>query len=138
MNRHGTNSTSEPATGPPVGGSADISGEWTQHEHVADSAKIEAQKLVDTTGSPELAKQAIDAAVSAAPKDKDELALRLGFVSYLDLFEASMLVRSASGESYYVTCDHGGRWLVWSERILDSGKRFATREDAENSVRSES
>jgi hypothetical protein len=134
MNRHGAKSTKQASTSPE--GNAEVpADEWTQHEHVADRAKIEAQRLVDAVGTPELAKQAVDAATSDPATNKEELATKLGFVSYLEMFEASMAVRNLSGQSYFVTCDREGKWLVWNERMLDNGKRFATREDAENSVR---
>jgi hypothetical protein len=37
--------------------------DWTEHEHVADHARVQARQLVDEVGTPELAKLAIDAAV---------------------------------------------------------------------------
>ena len=33
--------------------------DWNEHEHVAEQVQLQAQKLVDLTGSPELAKFAI-------------------------------------------------------------------------------
>lgn len=36
--------------------------EWNEHEHVSITVQIEAEKLLVQTGSPELAKEAIDSA----------------------------------------------------------------------------
>lgn len=48
----GTNSS-------PDAGKATDSPDWNEHEHVAEQVQFQAQKLVDLTGSPELAKYAI-------------------------------------------------------------------------------
>lgn len=36
--------------------------EWNEHEHIAITIQIEAEKLLHQAGSPELAKEAIDSA----------------------------------------------------------------------------
>lgn len=123
-------------SGQRAGGQAsDATAKWNEHEHVAENAKIDAQKLVDTAGSPELAKQAIDAASNDNAKDKDALAAQLGFDSYLDMFESSTIVTAPSGETFYITGERSGAWAVWSERTLDTGKRFKTMDDAEQFIR---
>lgn len=40
----------------PTGHSAD----WNEHEHTVPSVQIQAEKLLETAGSPEIAKHAID------------------------------------------------------------------------------
>ncbi len=47
-----------PSLAPDAGQTAN-SPEWNEHEHVAEQVQLQAQKLVDLTGSPELAKYAI-------------------------------------------------------------------------------
>ena len=41
-------------------------GDWIIHEHIAPSLHAQAQLLIEQAGSPELAKQAIEAAARAA------------------------------------------------------------------------
>ncbi len=57
-----------PNTSAPSGGSSEIapsgkpevqSAEWSEHEHVSPQVQLEAKKLVDMVGNPELATQAI-------------------------------------------------------------------------------
>ena len=44
--------------------------EWTQHEHVSQPSRMDAQRLVDQAGTPELAKHAIDS-VTEEPTGRD-------------------------------------------------------------------
>ena len=113
--------------------------DWSQHEHTAESANADAQKLVDQTGSPELAKQAIDAVAERqktgrTEDKKDAFSKQLGFESYLELFEASTPVPSRDGKSWCVTSDRQGQWVVWNDRDLRVQQRFSSREDAVASV----
>lgn len=99
----------------------DASRAWTQHEHVTPAVQNQARQLVDQSGSSELAKQAIDAASQqplAAASDKNAFARRHGFKSYLELFEASSVVRSANGKNWCVTALPAGKWALWNEQDL--------------------
>ena len=105
------------------------SAEWTEHEHVAPPLAHHAQKLIDEAGSPGLARQALDAAAKHAPigdSRQDEFARRLGFRSYLDLFEASTLVRTAAGKNWRIGGVPGG-WIVWNEIDLAASEVFVTK-----------
>src|SRR5687768_2999335 len=56
-------------------------------EHIATPVQIEAQKLLEDAGSPELAKHAVDVAAIGRGEGspQDQFARRLGFASYLSL-----------------------------------------------------
>jgi hypothetical protein len=113
---------------------------WTQHEHVSPPLQAHAQQLVDEAGSPELARQAVNAAEHHPParaSSQDEFARRWGFRSYLELFEGSTLVRSAGGKSWRVTSVSGGGWIAWNETDLTAERTFATREEAVSQVPSQ-
>jgi hypothetical protein len=119
--------------------------QWSAHEHVSPVIQSQAQELIDATGSPELAKQALEAAQSEAERsagdrlisEQDSFAKRWGFQSYLDLFEASSLVRSAAGKNWRLNVVAGG-WIVWNETDLAASKVFATKQDALAAVPSRS
>jgi hypothetical protein len=104
---------------------------WEEHEHVAGPSDVEAQKLVNAAGSVELAKQALDKArePTAPAASKEALAKQLGYVSYLDLFEASTAFSDASGRPWYLTLDRSGSFLLWNEADL-TPSRYPTREAA--------
>jgi hypothetical protein len=110
---------------------------WTEHEHVSEPAKAQARRLVDELGSPELAKQAVDSVagtVAGATDAKERLARELGFVSYLDLFEASTPVRSSDERNWFVTSKPGGTWVAWNEQELAPGEEYDSMEGAMTSV----
>jgi hypothetical protein len=112
------------------------SAEWTNHEHVAPAVQTQAQKLVESAGSPGLAKQAIDATSSGRDQlasRKDNFARHWGFQSYLDLFEASTLIRTAAGQNWRLSAVSGG-WIVWNEADLRADTVHATKGAAEASV----
>jgi hypothetical protein len=62
----------------------------------------------------------------------DTFAKRLGFASYLDLFEASTPVSSADGKAWCLTRLAGDEWIVWNDRDLAIAGRHATQDDALN------
>jgi len=75
--------------------------------------------------------KAVDAASKPQPAaDKDEFARRLGFTSYLDLFEASTPAGTAEGKNWFITALSGGRWVVWNDENLTASDSFASLEDA--------
>lgn len=106
--------------------------EWSHHEHVTSPMKAQAKKLVDEAGSPELAKQAVDAAgkLHVVAADKDEFARRLEFTSYLDLFEASTAAASVEGKNWFITALRGGGWIVWNDVDLIASDLFSSPENA--------
>ncbi|HUE70912.1 MAG TPA: hypothetical protein VMP01_08480 [Pirellulaceae bacterium] len=114
---------------------------WPAHEeHVATPVQIEARKLLEQAGSPELAKHAVD---SAAPRPaqgspQDEFARRLGFGSYLSLFEDSALLVSESHKQWFATAVARDEWILWNDADLQVVGRFPAREAAERAIPSSS
>ena len=96
--------------------------------------KSQAQSLIDTAGSPEQAKQAVDEAAreqAAPPLTQEDFARRWGFASFLELFEASKSVGSAEGKKkWLLTALRGGKWLLWNDGDLSSAREFDSREEA--------
>ena len=101
------------------------------HEHVTPPMKAQAKKLVEEAGTQELAKHAIDAAAepNSAAAAKDEFARRLGFTSYLDLFEASTRAASAGGKNWFITALRGGNWVFWNDADLIASTSCSTPDD---------
>jgi hypothetical protein len=111
--------------------------DWQQHEHVAAAAQAEAQKLVDAAGSVELAKQAIDAAsepASSAPDSRSAFAERLGFDSYLEIFESAEPIVD-SDQTVWMVVAVGHKFVVWNEGTLRP-MHFKSREDAIDAIQS--
>ena len=138
--------------------------EWTEHEHTAASVDIEAQKvaagdasrqrpLVEQAGSKQIADKALEAverrsqSTPAQPSEpdqsppadqssKDRLADRLGYESFLAMYEASKKIDSGDLESpWYATPDRHGRWFIWSDAELDALQGFGTFGEAAESIR---
>jgi hypothetical protein len=111
--------------------SGDSSVDWHEHEHSAPAIELEAQQLIDHAGSPDLAKQAIDAAnhhhVEAAGP-ADELARELGFGSRIELLAASSSLTLQDGTPWWVTAVEEKGWVVWNEQALAAVQQFASLE----------
>lgn len=105
---------------------------WMQHEQASPQLELEAKKLVQAAGSPEIAKQAIDAVDHADPKmmKEDDLALVLGFMSYRSLLEASTKGANIAGYQWFITAIRHDEWVLWNDRDLEVVGVFETREDA--------
>lgn len=104
---------------------------WQNHEHVTDLTHGQAQQLIESAGSADLAKHAIDVAtqqsdpldpggpksseVESPPEAQTELARSLGYASYLDLFESSKPAGDAGQRHWLVTAEEGGRWALWND-----------------------
>jgi len=105
--------------------------EWQNHEHITDLTHGQAQQLIASAGSADLAKHAIDIAkqqsdpveqagpkpseVESPPGAQAELARSLGYASYLDLFESSKPAGDAGQRHWLVTAEEGGRWALWND-----------------------
>jgi hypothetical protein len=109
---------------------------WPAHEHVATPVQIEAQKLLEQAGSPELAKHAVDAATQkpAQGSPQDEFARRLGFASYLLLFEDSALLAAEPGKQWFTTALARDEWILWNDVDLQVAGTFPAREAAEQAI----
>lgn len=109
---------------------------WQSHEHLATPVQIEAQKLLEQAGSSELAKHAVDSAAQAQPhgSPQDEFARRLGFASYLSLFEDSALLTAEAGKRWFATALRKDEWVLWNDVDLEVVGSFPAREAAERAV----
>jgi hypothetical protein len=111
---------------------------WGEHEHVSPPVQVQAQKLLDEAGSPDLAKQAINAASAFSPAPAgsahDQFALQLGFHSYLSLFEASTPAGSAEGRQWFITALKQDRWILWNDADLVAAGDYPTRDAAERGI----
>ncbi|MHB0958552.1 MAG: hypothetical protein ACYC0X_16615 [Pirellulaceae bacterium] len=106
---------------------------WVAHEHVAPESQLHAERLLDTVGTPELAKLAIDQAQekdATTPRDDTELARRLGYVSLLDLFEASTPIGTADENKWCITRLASGNWVAWERLNRWVSSEFNSQEAA--------
>lgn len=113
--------------------------DWRLHEHVAETAKLQAQKLVDELGSAALAKQAVEAvgeAVSSITSEERQLALAkaLGFEDVNTMQQASEPVASNDGHQWFLTHVSETCWAVWSDFNHQSERQFSNRNEALASV----
>lgn len=107
--------------------SATPSVEGNEHEHVSDQVQLEAQKLVDLAGSPELARKSIEVVEQrrqTSPSDASRRALPTTvegndeFLKALRDFETSLATPVVSGElidwvtTARLACEHLGVLLL--------------------------
>lgn len=131
--RAGAGGTKPPPKPPGESSSTSSAAHWVEHEHVAPPLEAQAEQLLKNAGSPGLAHQALRAAERHPPAvgtPQDEFARRWGFTSYLELFEASTLVRSAVGKNWRVVVAPQGGWIVWNETDFRADRTYPTREEA--------
>jgi hypothetical protein len=119
------------AVNPPAG--APHAAAWQEHEHVAPPLQVQAQKLVDEAGSPELAKQAVDSAASGNPPPAvldAAFGQMYGFDSAEDLFAASTPIGSADRQRWWVTQLGTSDWVAWNEADPRGNQVFESMEAA--------
>ena len=110
--------------------------QWPSHEHEASPAQIQAQKLLEQAGSPELAKHAVDAAAGGGEgSPQDQFARELGFASYLSLFEDSSLILADADRQWFVTAIRNGEWVLWNDSDLKVAGTYQSRAAAEGAAR---
>ncbi len=116
---------------------ASVDENWTQHEHVAASLQSQARGLLDLTGSPEIAKHAIDNVAqvdtSAPIPDSAELtafASGWGFTSAAEFQQTSTILSSNAGRTWRVTKVGPDAWILWNNVDLRCERTFLTREEA--------
>ena len=110
--------------------------DWQDHKHVTPPMKAQAERLLPEAGTPELAKHAVDSLAEPQPAaaDKDEFARRLGFASYLDLFEASTRATSDGGRNWFITALRGGSWIAWNDADLIASDTFPSAAEARRQI----
>jgi hypothetical protein len=136
MNRNQVNLPDENANSSDDIGSSDskpnCSSEWNTHEHQSERARMQAQQLVQETGSSELAKHVIDEVAHEIEQLPDQAAFarQFGFESYLAMFEASTPMNSDDGRNWLITTIAGGEWIAWNESELGTYQKFQSLEEA--------
>lgn len=114
--------------------------EWKEHEHVAPAVQVEAEKLVERAGSPELAKQAIDEVSQQEERlasQREELARQHGFPSLEAMLASSIRIAAPDGSAWWATeIQHEG-WMVWNDRERAVKRRFPTLEACHRYLASE-
>ncbi len=104
-----------------------------------EQPKSQARKLIEKAGSPDQAKEAVDAEAreqAAAPITKDDFARRWGFATFLEMFEASKPLGIAGGKKKWLaTSLRGGKWLLWNDADMSSAREFDSLEEAQKHAR---
>jgi hypothetical protein len=116
--------------------SAKSSADWQQHEHIAPPVQVQAQKLLDEAGSPELAKHAVDEAARQPGKGSgpEELVKDWGFASWDEMITLSTNLVATDGASWWVTPRGDQGWMLWSHHDWQSPRLFASFEEARRHV----
>jgi hypothetical protein len=110
--------------------SHDPSVEWNAHEHIAPAVELEAQRLIDKAGSPDLAKQAVDAASQhlAETSAPDQFVEQCGFSSRSELLASSSQLIAPDGTPWWVTNVRTDTWIVWNEQNPTTAQQFSSLE----------
>jgi hypothetical protein len=109
--------------------------QWPTHEHLAETALLQAQKLVEELGSVGLAKHAVEAvgeamtAMTSEPRQSG-LAKALKFESYALLLAASSAVPSNDGNHWYLTSLSDGTWAAWNDSSLEAERHYSSLDEA--------
>jgi hypothetical protein len=106
--------------------------QWQEHEYQADSVQLQAKKLIEKTGSPELAKHAVDQATPSVPagEERESHARAFGFESYATLYLASEPLIGPEGEPWRAARLGSGKWIVWQNETWPEHKVFSSYEQA--------
>lgn len=81
--------------------------EWQHHEHVSEQAQLQAQKLIDETGTPALAKKAIELADDR--REAHPLSIPIAGLRLLSVALRSLHARSCAGRPALVRHTVGER-----------------------------
>lgn len=130
-----SSSSSSPIDHPVDPSKPTAASEWHGHEHVAETAKLQAQKLVDELGSVALAKHAVEAVGEAmntitTERREEALAKALGFASVSSLMDASEPVTSNDGHHWQLTRISDTAWAVWNDFAFQAERQFSDRDEA--------
>jgi hypothetical protein len=101
--------------------------------HRATPVQLEAQRLLEEAGSPDLAKHATVPGNSEG-SPQDQFARKLGFASYLSLFEDSARLRTEPHKQWFVTALRNHEWILWNDSDLVVMGPFETKEAAEGAA----
>ncbi len=107
------------------------------HEHVAEPAQRDAERLLDATGGAELAKLAIDVAEARKRTDaerQEAFARSLGIGSYEELLRISKQVDARDRRTWHVTPVLSAEWVAWNVEELQERYRARSERDARRYV----
>lgn len=92
-----------------------------------------AQRLIHAAGSPEAAKEAVEAAATREQQSdfrEDALALRLGFASRQAMLAASQPIAASDHTPFWATHLDGRGWVVWNNDDMSAKTVFGSFEEA--------
>jgi hypothetical protein len=105
--------------------------EWKNHEHIAPPVQVEAEKLVESAGSPELAKQAIDASArqqEGSDAKQEEFARRCGYASADEMLSISQRLTASDRTKWWASPVRDEGWMLWREGDFSALQRFPSLE----------
>jgi hypothetical protein len=97
----------------------------------------QAQRFIHEAGTPDKAKQVIDAVVDRETKSdflEDTFAARWGFASRAALMAASMPLFDSEQSNWWATQIPDSRWIVWSHDDLSAKTAFPSLDAARCAV----
>jgi hypothetical protein len=112
--------------------------QWREHEHQAPAADLQAKQLLQETGSPELAKHAVDQAQAQADMptpppteaDQDAAARQFGYDSFAALIKDSVAFPVERGDGLMVCELKDGRWIRFDRGSWPQHEIFRSRDEA--------
>ena len=121
--------------------SESLTPDWLNHEHIAELTHGQAQQLIESAGSADLAKHAIEivdqqaadarsSEVESPPEAQTKLARLLGYTSYLDLVESSKQAGTDGDRHWLVTAIADGSWALWNDSDLAVEQQFDSQQAA--------
>ena len=72
--------------------------------------------------------------LAAKASSKEDLAKQLGFVSFLECFEASQPASERPNNDWHLTAVARNQWVVWNARTLEYSRPLPTQERAKQAV----
>jgi hypothetical protein len=93
--------------------------------------QAEAKRLLEESGTPDLARQAVPTAAPAARgTHNDDFAHSWGFASYLEMFEASKPIMTDGDRHWLVSNVGPDRWIAWNDLELSAVGPYAAADQA--------
>ena len=112
--------------------------QWREHEHQAPAADLRAAQLLQETGSPELAKHAVDQAQAPADEptrapdvaEQDAAARQFDFESFDALVKDAFAFPVDRGPGLMICELKDGRWIRFDRESWPKHEIFRSREEA--------
>jgi hypothetical protein len=118
--------------------------QWREHEHQSPATDLRAKQLLEETGSPELAKRAVEQADVPADApvlppdaaDQDAAAREFGYESFAALVKDAVSFPVDRGRGLMVCELKDGRWIRFDQESWPRHEIFRSREEAMKPVAS--